>query len=289
MKNKLSPTQHIALFQKKSVRRAWHNSQWFFSVIDVITILTGSTIPRRYWSDLKKKLKQEGSEVYEKIVQLKMIAADGKSYTTDVFAVADILRVVQSIPSPKAEPLKQWLARVGKERIDEIQNPELAVNRAKSIYEQKGYSEDWVSKRMRGIAVRNTLTDEWRQRSVQGIEYAILTNEIYQTAFDMNAEEYKQYKVLHPEHNLRDHMDDIELIITMLGEATTTKLTQERDSKVLRKLKQDAHDGGAVAGRTRQDIEKQTGKKVARKENFLPTIYSSKLTAKKSKKSYDEQ
>ncbi|MBU0569085.1 phage antirepressor protein, partial [bacterium] len=180
-----------------------------------------------------------------------------------------MFRIIQSIPSKKAEPFKRWLARVGKERIDEIENPELAMQRTKAIYEKKGYPKDWIEKRMRGIAVRQKLTDEWDNRGLETeLEYAILTNEIMQGTFDMKVEEHKNYKGLERE-NLRDHMTDLELILTMLDEATTTKITEDRDSQGFPKLQKDAKDGGAVAGRTRKDIERQTGKKVVSKKNYL--------------------
>ena len=262
--------KNIALFEGNQVRRVWHEEKWFFSIIDVVKILTDTTIPRRYWSDLKSKLINEGSEVYEKIVQLKMQAPDGKLYETDCFDIENILRVIQSIPSPKAEPFKQWLARVGKERVDEIQNPELAMERMKSLYQQKGRPEDWISKRMRGIAVRNTLTDEWDKRGLKkGIEYAILTNEIMHGTFGMKVNDYKKYKNLAIQHNLRDHMEDIELILTMLAEATTTRISTSRDSKGFYKLHGDAREGGEVAGKTRKEIETRSGKKVTTRNNFL--------------------
>ena len=182
-----------------------------------------------------------------------------------------IFRIIQSIPSPRAEPFKRWLAQVGKERIYEIQDPELAVNRAKAIYERKGYPKSWIEKRLRGIHVRNTLTDEWKERGVKASnEFAILTDEIYKGTFDMNAQEYKDYKSLDKENNLRDHMNDIELILIMLGEATTTNISQGRDSRGMPELHRDAKDGGAVAGRTRKDIDRQSSKKAINKGNFLP-------------------
>ncbi len=272
MKKKSTQTNmHPTIFEEKEVRRAWHNEEWYFSVIDIIAILSGSERPRKYWDDLKRKLKDEGSELSDKIGQLKLQSSDGKSYLTDVSNLQGTFRIIQSIPSPKAEPFKQWLARVGQERIEEIQNPELAVTRAKEIYDKKGYPKEWVDKRMRGIAVRNTLTDEWKERGVsKGFEYAILTDEIYKATFDKSAKEYMDYKNLDKKagDNLRDHMGDIELILTMLGEATTTKITSEKDSRGLDDLKRDAMVGGGVAGRTRKDIEIQTGKKVISKDNF---------------------
>jgi len=257
----------IALFQGKQIRKILHNGNWWFSIIDVIEVLVGGGRQRKYWSDLKKKLLSEGyDQLSEKIGQLKLQSSDGKYYSTDCADTETLFRIIQSIPSPKVEPLKRWLARVGKERIDEIENPELAMQRMKEIYEKKGYPKDWIDKRMRGIAVRKSLTDEWNYRGAQtDLEYAILTNEIMKGTFDKTVDEYKQFKNLNRE-NLRD---DIELILTMLGEATTTKLHQDRNSIGFHFLKSDAKDGGAVAGRTRKDIEHQTKKKVASSENFL--------------------
>lgn len=264
--------KNLAIFEDKKIRRIWHNNQWHFSIIDVINILANTSIPKRYWSDLKIKLKEEGSEVYEKIVQLKLIAPDGKRYDTDCFGLSDVFRVIQSIPSSKAEPFKLWLAQVGKERIDEIKDPELAMNRAKAIYEKKGYPKDWVYKRMRGIAVRNTLTDEWKNRGIKaGGDFAILTDEIYKGTFDLSARQYKKHKSLDRDDNLRDHMDDIELILTMLGEVTTTRISKTKNSAGFGELQKDAKVGGKVAGKTRKEIEKETGKKVVAKNNFLKT------------------
>ena len=208
--------------------------------------------------------------MYEKIVQLKLPSSDGKLYETDGFNLQGIFRIIQSIPSPKAEPFKQWLAKVGQERIEEIQDPERAIVRAKRIYDQKGYSEDWIAKRMRGINVRNTLTDEWQARGAkEGLDFAILTNEIYQGTFEMTTKEIKEYKNLDNPDNPRDHMNELELILTMLGEATTTKLSQTRKSQGLPSLKEDAKDGGNVAGNARKEIETKTGKRVTMKENYL--------------------
>ena len=260
----------IALFQGKKIRKIFYKGNWWFSIIDVIEVLVGGGRPRKYWNDLKKKLISEGYvEVSEKIGQLKLPAPDGKLRETDCAETETIFRIIQSVPSPKVEPLKRWLARVGKERIDEIENPELAMQRMKEIYEKKGYPKDWIDKRMRGIAVRKSLTDEWNYRGAQtDLEYAILTNEIMKGTFEKTVDEYKQFKNLSRE-NLRDHMNDIELILTMLGEATTTKLHQDRNTLGFKALKSDAKDGGAVAGRTRKDIEHQTKKKVISSKNFL--------------------
>ena len=194
----MTQQKQIILFEEKEVRRTWHKEQWYFSIIDMVGILSESPNPRRYWSDLKRKLVSEGySELYENIVQLKMESSDGKKYETDASHLKGIFRIIQSIPSPKAEPFKQWLARVGQERIEEIQDPERAIVRAKKIYEQKGYDDDWIAKRMRGINIRNTLTDEWKDKGMkEGFEFAILTNEIYKGTFDMTAKGIKNYKNL---------------------------------------------------------------------------------------------
>lgn len=267
----------LALFEGRQIRKMFHEGEWWFSIIDVVEVLVGGDRPRKYWNDLKKKIIAEGySEVSEKIGQLKMAAPDGKQRITDCANNETLFRIIQSIPSPKVEPLKRWLARVGKERIDEIENPELAMGRMQELYEKKGYPKEWIDKRLRGIAVRQDLTDEWKNRGAQTtLEYASLTNEIMQGAFGLNVEEYKQVKDLQRE-NLRDHMTDIELILTMLGEATTTELHRDRDSQGMVPLKKDAKAGGAVAGRTRKDIEAQTGKPVISGENFK------KLSGRKS-------
>lgn len=259
----------VAVFEGKHIRKILHEGEWWFSVIDVVEVLTGSERPRKYWNDLKKKLVSEGYiEVSEKIGQLKMPAPDGKMRLTDCADTETMFRIIQSIPSPKVEPLKRWLARVGRERIDEIENPELSMERMKELYEKKGYPKEWIDKRMRGIAVRQDLTEEWQNRGARtSLEYAILTNEIMQGAFDLKVEEYKEVKGLERE-NLRDHMTDIELILTMLAEATTTKLHRDRDSRGFVPLKKDAQDGGAVAGRTRKDIEEKSGKPVISDENL---------------------
>jgi len=259
----------VAVFEGKHIRKIMYLDQWWFSVIDIVEVLTGSNIPKRYWSDLKRKLAKEGySELYDQIVQLKFAASDGKYYATDCANTETMFRIIQSIPSPKVEPFKQWLARVGYERLEEIENPELSMERMQELYEKKGYPKEWIDRRMRGIAVRQDLTDEWKNRGAKtSLEYAILTNEIMQRAFDLKVDEYKQVKGLARE-NLRDHMTDIELILTMLGEATTTKLHRDRDSRGIEPLKKDAGEGGEVAGSTRRDIEKRSGKPVVTGDNF---------------------
>lgn len=260
----------ISIFEGIQIRRVLFENEWWFSVVDIIAFLTESPDAGAYWRKLKQRLVAEGSEVVTFCHGLKLTAPDGRKRETDCANTQGIFRILQSIPSPKAEPFKLWLARIGKERIDEIENPELAMDRSKVLYEKKGYDKTWIDKRMRGISVRHTLTDEWATRGAKASkDYAILTNEIMQEAFGLKVKDYKTVKGLERE-NLRDHMTDLELIITMLGEATTTQITQEKDSKGFDKLKIDAKVGGAVAGRARKDIEKQTGKKIVTKKNFLP-------------------
>jgi len=219
----------IILFNQKEVRRHWDDASefWYFSIIDVVSILADTTNPRRYWSDLKVKLKQEGSEVYDNIVQLKMLASDGKRYKTDCFNTEDLLRTIQSIPSPKAEPFKLWLAKVGYERIEETEDPELAFERAMQTYLKKGYSKEWINQRLKSIEVRKELTNEWQNRGVkQGLEYAILTDEIIKAWSDKSIKEYKRFKGL-KKQNLRDNMTNLELVLNMLAEASTTPLCQD--------------------------------------------------------------
>lgn len=264
----MNTIKEIALFEGREIRKVWYKEKLHFSIVDVVAILSDSNNPRKYWNKLKERLKGEGSELVTKCHQLKLAASDGKYYLTDAGDRETILRLIQSIPSPNAEPFKLWLAMVGNERLEEIQDPELAIDRAKNIYERKGYPKEWIDKRMRGINVRHSLTDEWKDRGIKsGSDFAILTDEIYKGTFDMTAQEYKKHKSLDKENNLRDHMDDIELILTMLGEATTTKLTQDRDSQEFDALHKDAKDGGGVAGRTRKDIENQTKMKVITSKN----------------------
>lgn len=277
-----NPTTRVALFQKREIRRTMHNNEWWFVITDIIAALTDAADPSDYWKKMRKrdpdlgKALQGGGQFVPPLA-LEFVTAGGLQ-KLQCWNTEGIFRLIQSIPSPKVEPLKRWLARVGKERIDEIENPELAMGRMQELYEKKGYPKEWIDKRLRGIAVRQDLTDEWKSRGAQTtLEYAILTNEIMRGAFGLKVEEYKQVKGLERE-NLRDHMTDIELILTMLGEATTTELHRDRDSQGIAPLKRDAQDGGAVAGRTRKDIEAQTGKPVISGENFK------KLSARKPNK-----
>jgi len=261
----------LVVFDGAKIRRAWHEEQWFFSVIDVVGVLTDSSIPRRYWSDLKARLDDEGFELYDKIVQLKLPSADGKKYNTDCANTESMFRIIQSIPSPKAEPFKRWLAKVGYERIQEIENPELAQDRVKDYYELKGYPADWIEKRLRGIAIRQDLTDEWKNRGIQQQkDFAILTNEISKATFGKTVSEYKKLKSLNRDNqNLRDHMTDWELILTMVGEKATTDITISKESHGFSECKNSALEGGTIAKNTRKEIEEKTGKSIVSNENYL--------------------
>lgn len=260
----------IQLFEDQKIRTAWdaEKEEWYFSIIDVISVLTGTANPRRYWSDLKRKLKAEGAnELYEKIVQLKMLSSDGKRYKTDVANTEQLLRIIQSISSPKAEPFKAWLAMVGKERIEETIDPEQAIDRALDTYLKKGYSEEWIHQRLLAIRIRNELTDEWKKRGVQkGKEYAILTDEISRAWSGMTTGQYKRLKGLTKE-NLRDNMTDLELVLTMLAEASTTDISKTAKPQTFEENKQVAKRGGKVAGIARQALEAETGKPVITEKN----------------------
>ncbi len=263
-------TTKIALFKGKKIRKTLHNNEWWFSVIDIIEVLTGTERPRKYWNDLKKKLINEGyDELSENIGQLKLLANDGKRYLTDCANTETIFRIIQTIPSPKVEPFKRWLAKVGYERVQEIENPELATKRTRMLYKLKGYSDDWIEKRMRGIAIREELTDEWKKRGAQEQkDYEILTAEISKATFGVTPSQYKKIKTLKRE-NLRDHMDDLELIFNMLGERATTEIHRTENSKGMPKLKSDSKAGGAIAGGARKKLEKRLGKSIVSKENYL--------------------
>ena len=259
----------LVVFQGKQVRRKWFNDEWWFSVVDIVGALTQTDRARKYWSDLKTKLQDEGFEVSEKIGQLKLVAEDGKLRLTDCANTKNIFRIIQSIPSPKAEPFKQWLAQVGYERVKEIENPELAQKRMKEIYKAKGYSDDWIEKRMRGIAIRDELTDEWNKRGVKTeIEFSILTAEISKATFDMTPNEYKEFKGLKKE-NLRDHMNDLELIFSMLGERVSTEITREEKAEGYKEVENAAKRGGKIAGNARKETEKELGRPITSEENYL--------------------
>lgn len=273
------------LFEGKEIRSIWDSEkeEYYFSVVDVVEALTDSNIPRNYWSDLKRKLKQEGSQLHENIVQLKMKSQkDGKKYLTDTLDTRGILRLIESIPSPKAEPFKLWLAQMGKERIDEVFNPELAINRAVDYYRAKGYDDNWIKARLTGVVDRRKLTDVWKENGItKDYEYGILTNEIYQEWSGMKASQYKEYKGIRKE-SLRDNMTDIEVALTDLGEIATRELVKEHKPYGLKENRKMAKMGGHAAKVARADIEKNLGKSVISKANTLNYKYleSNKLEQK---------
>jgi DNA-damage-inducible protein D len=275
----------ISLFEEKQVRRAWNTAEekWYFAIVDVIAILTDSVDPGAYWRKLKERLKKEGNETVTNCHGLKMTAADGKQRMTDVADTEQLLRLIQSVPAPKAEPFKRWLAKVGYERLEEIENPELAAKRMREIYQQKGYSEEWIEKRMRGIAVRDELTDEWKKRGVrEQKEFAILTSEISKATFGMTPSQYKEFKALsNPKENLRDHMTDLELIFTMLGEASTTEIAKKRDARGFPENQNAAKAGGTIAGNARRALETESGNKISTPENFKALPESTRRISKK--------
>lgn len=259
----------LVVFQDKKIRRIWQDGAWYFSIIDVVEALTDSSNPRNYWSMLKKREAENGVELSTFCVQLKLPSSDGKSYETDCANTKNMFRIIQSIPSKKAEPFKQWLAQVGYERVEEIQNPELAQARMKEIYKAKGYSDDWIEKRVRGIAVRQELTDEWSKRGLKkDKEYAILTNEISRATFGKTVDEYKQFKRLKNE-NLRDHMNDLELIFTMLGEAATTKIARNKNVQGFFENRDAAKRGGKISGGARKRLEFESGESIVTADNYL--------------------
>ena len=279
---------NIKLFESKNIRSVWdeESQRWLFAVVDVVAALTDSQNPQVYWRVLKKRLLAEGNESVTNCNALKMTASDGKQRLTDVAHTEQLFRLVQSIPSPKAEPFKRWLAKVGYERLEEIENPELAAARMRELYKAKGYSDEWIEKRVRGIAVRDELTNEWKKRGVkEQREYSILTAEISRATFGMTPTEYKAFKSLDkPADNLRDHMNDLELIFTMLGEASTTEIARNKDAQGYIENRDAASKGGAVAGRARRDLEKKSGKRIASQENYkqLPEAAARKRMKKES-------
>ncbi len=275
MKLEINPTESdntLVVFEDKKIRRIWHNNEWHYSVVDVISALTDSSNPRNYWNMLKNRELEHGVELSTNCVQLKLASSDGKLYATDCGNTESLFRIIQSVPSRKAEPFKRWLAKVGYQRVQEIENPELAQKRMKATYRAKGYSDDWIEKRTRGIAIRDELTDEWGKRGIQNEnEYAILTSEISKAAFGLTPSEYKKIKGLKKE-NLRDHMNDLELIFSMLGEASTTKITRKKDAQGFMENKDAAKEGGIVAGVARKELEERSGEKVVSQENYLHLI-----------------
>ena len=266
----MSEQDKIQLFENQSIRTAWNEEQeeWYFSIVDVIHVLTGSENPRRSWSDLKRKLKAEGAnQLYENIVQLKMVSSDGKSYKTDAATTEQLLRIIQSIPSLRAEPVKRWLARVGRERIEETIDPEQTIDRALETYLKKGYDPDWVHQRLLSIRIRNELTDEWQKRGVEkGREFAILTDEISKAWSGMTTRQYKNLKGLKKE-NLRDNMSDTELVLTMLAEASTRDIAKATKPEGFDENVKVAKRGGNVANVARQQLEAETGLPVITSQN----------------------
>lgn len=254
----------IKLFENKKVRTLWdkNTEEWYFSVVDVVGVLTDSERPRQYWNDLKKKLIAEGSELSEKIVQLKMPSSDGKMYKTDCMTTEQLFRLIQSVPSPKAEPFKLWMAQVAKERIDEVQDPELTIKRAMQEYRALGYSENWINQRLKSIEIRKDLTDEWKRRGLQeGVQFATLTDIIYKTWAGKTAKEYKEYKGLKKE-NLRDNMTNKELVLNMLAELSTKEISEASDPHSFSDHVQNAVDGATIAKNARIELEQKTGKRV---------------------------
>lgn len=267
----MDDSNSIQLFENKKIRTAWDEERedWWLSIVDVVSVLTESPNPRKYWSVLKTRLKKEGNQLATNCSQLKMKSSDGKFYNTDVANTEQILRLIQSIPSPKAEPFKLWLAMVGKERIDETIDPELTIDRALETYLRKGYSREWINQRLQAIQVRKELTDEWDERGVKkGVEYAILTDEITRAWSGLTTRQYKRFKNLTKE-NLRDNMSTLELVLNMLAEATTTEISREREPQTFEENQSVAQKGGSIAGNARKEIEETTGRPVITKKNAV--------------------
>lgn len=267
----------LVVFQEKQIRRLWHEEAWWFAIVDVVEVLTETKRARKYWSDLKKKLVQEGFvQLSDNFGQLKMPSSDGKMYLTDCANTQGMFRIIQSIPSPKAEPFKQWFAQVAYERVEEVENPELAAERARELYRQKGYSEEWIAHRMKSIDIRNKLTEEWKGRGVEEHpEYAILTAEISRATFGMTPSEYSKHKGLNRQ-NLRDHMTDLELIFTMLGEEATRINAVRADAQGFSENREAAVEGGTAAGESRQAFEERMNVSVVTSDNFLQQIAAAK-------------
>jgi len=268
----------IRLFNDKQIRTIWDDTheKWYFSIVDVVGVLTESPNPRKYWSVLKTRLKKEGSQLTTNCSQLKLLSTDGKHYNTDVADTEQLFRLIQSIPSPKAEPFKLWLAKVGRERIDEIEDPEIGIDRLMETYLKKGYSKEWINQRLKSIEIRKELTDEWDKRGIKkGQGYAILTDEITSAWSGFTTKQYKNYKNLKKE-NLRDHMTNLELVLNMLAEASTTEISKEKKPKNFKENQRIAKQGGTIAGNTRKEIEEKTGKKVVTNQNAKQLIEKEK-------------
>jgi prophage antirepressor-like protein len=271
----------LIVFGAKQIRRLWVDDQWYFSIVDIVAALTDSDSPSKYWTAMKRREeKSSGFQLSTICRQLKLTSADGKSYKTEAVNTEAAFRVIQSIPSPKAEPFKRWLAQVGYERVQEIENPELAQQRMRQLFKAKGYPDDWIEKRVRGIAVRDELTDEWQKRGIaEQNDFAILTSEISKATFGVTPADYKKLKGLKRE-NLRDHMTDLELIFTMLGEAATTEIARNKDAQGFTENQLAARDGGTVAGDARRQLEIKSGKKVVTANNYLTDKPKPKLPPK---------
>ena len=269
--NEKEKKQQIKLFENYKVRTLWDEEKedWYFSVVDIVAILSESPNPRKYWSVLKTRLRKEGSQLTTDCSQLKMKSADGKYYKTDVLDTEGVLRLVQSIPSPKAEPFKLWLAKVGSERIEEIQDPEKAIDRAMQYYINKGYSPEWINQRLKSIEIRKDLTNEWDRVGVQGSEYGLLTDIITEAWSGMKTKDYKKFKGLKKE-SLRDNMSNMELVLNMLAEVSTTEISKQRNPKGLNENKEIAKEGGTIAGNARKQIESKSGKSIITSDNHLP-------------------
>ncbi|MCK5592365.1 MAG: Bro-N domain-containing protein [Candidatus Pacebacteria bacterium] len=275
--NELETVHRLAVFKGKQIRRVIHDDEWWFSVVDIVEALTDSPDPKQYIKRVRQRDPELNSYWGTICTPLELLAKDGKKRKVNCANTEGVFRIIQSIPSPKAEFFKRWLARVGYERVKEIEDPELATKRARALYKAKGYSDAWIEKRLRSIAIRDELTDEWQKRGIEDQkDYAILTAEISKATFDMTPFEYKKYKNLKRE-NLRDHMNDLELIFSMLGEASTTEIAQNKNAQGLWENKESARQGGSVAGKARKDLEEKSGKKVASKKNYLKALQDKKL------------
>ena len=282
MNTEITENKELVLFENNKIRRQEYNGEWFYSIVDIIGILTESKDANAYWRKLKQRLNEEESECVTNCHQLKLISKkDGKKYKTDCANRETIFRIIQSVPSPNAEPFKLWFARLAEERIQEVINPELAVERARQTYLKKGYSEEWVNARMKSIPARNELTDEWKKRGVTDQkDFAILTNEISRETFGVNINKHKEIKHLDKKQNLRDNMSPIELALTTLAEVTTTELHRTNDSQGMKALKNDAGTGGHIASITRKNIEKELGKSVVTSENAIDFQNKNKIESK---------
>ena len=275
----------LIVFQGKNIRRTWHNDEWWFSIFDIISALTDSSDPKQYIKKMRQRDPFLSANWGTLCTPLELTAFDGKKREITCVNTKNAFRIIQSIPSPKAEPFKQWLAQLGHERIQEIENPELAQNRVKEYYELKGYPKEWIDKRLRGIAIRQELTDEWKSRNVtEEKDFAILTNEISKATFDKTIQEYKEFKGLERKNkNLRDHMTDWELILTMVGEKATTDITASKNSQGLEECKESAHEGGTIAQHTRKELEQKIGKPLVSSDNFLHLTGTQKKQIKTDK------